>query len=59
LNPLGQVETGFIVPAVGARTGTFFGGLVACVLTFLITSRARDIRSLNMPGAEVRRAPTP
>jgi MFS family permease len=55
LNPLGQVETGFIVPAVGARSGTFFGGLVVCLLTLLITSRVRDIRSLNMPGAETRR----
>ncbi len=35
LNPLGQVETGLVVPLVGAREATFIGGLiVACITLF-------------------------
>lgn len=33
LSPLGQAETGFVVPLVGAREATFLGGLVVAVMT--------------------------
>lgn len=35
LNPLGQTETGLVVPLIGARQATFFGGLLVSVVTLL------------------------
>lgn len=37
LTPMGQVETGFVVPIVGAREATFVGGIVVTVVT-VVTS---------------------
>lgn len=33
LSPLGQTETGLVVPLVGAREATFFGGLLVAAVT--------------------------
>lgn len=38
LSPLGQTETGLMVPLVGAREATFFGGLLVAAVT-LVTAR--------------------
>jgi hypothetical protein len=35
LHPLGQTETGLVVPLVGAREATFLGGLLVAVVTLL------------------------
>lgn len=42
-NPLGQVETGVVVPLIGAREATFFGGSIVLLITMLTTSRIREI----------------
>lgn len=43
LNPLGQVETGVVVPLIGAREATFFGGSIVLLITMLTTLRIREI----------------
>ncbi|HYA28131.1 MAG TPA: MFS transporter, partial [Acidobacteriota bacterium] len=43
LNPLGQVETGFVVPLVGARQATFIGGSIVWLATILVTFWIREI----------------
>jgi hypothetical protein len=43
LNPLGQVETGFVVPVMGARPATFMGGSIVWLGTILVTFWIRDI----------------
>jgi len=35
LHPLGQTETGLVVPLIGAREATFFGGLLVSAVTLL------------------------
>jgi hypothetical protein len=35
LHPLGQVETGLVVPLIGAREATFLGGLLVTTVVFL------------------------
>jgi MFS family permease len=37
LHPLGQTETGLVVPVVGARAATVFGGLLVTLITILVT----------------------
>jgi MFS family permease len=55
VNPLGQVETGLVVPLVGAREATFFGGSMVCFVTLLLTYRIGEIRSFSMERSEARR----
>jgi MFS family permease len=43
LNPLGQVETGLLVPVVGARLATAFGGIIVASVTLLIAWRLSEI----------------
>jgi MFS family permease len=43
LNPLGQVETGLLVPVVGARLATAFGGIIVASVTLLTAWRLREI----------------
>ncbi len=51
LHPLGQAETGLVVPLVGAREATFLGGMVVTAVTILI---AWSIPGL--PGLRLREA---
>ena len=44
LNPLGQTETGLVVPLIGAREATLFGGLVVAVVTVLTAWRIPGLR---------------
>jgi MFS family permease len=39
LNPLGQVETGLMVPLVGAREATFIGGVIVVAITLFTAWR--------------------
>jgi len=43
LHPLGQTETGFIVPLIGAREATFAGGMIISVMTLLTVWRVPEI----------------
>jgi len=43
LHPLGQTETGLIVPLIGAREATFAGGMIISVMTLLTVWRVPAI----------------
>jgi hypothetical protein len=43
LHPLGQTETGLIVPLIGAREATFAGGIIISVMTLLTVWRVPEI----------------
>jgi MFS family permease len=43
LNPLGQTETGFVVPLLGAPAATFFGGLLVTAVTLITAWRVPEI----------------
>jgi MFS family permease len=43
LNPLGQVETGLLVPVAGARLATALGGIIVASVTLLTAWRLSDI----------------
>lgn len=43
LNPMGQVETGVMVPLIGAREATFFGGSIVWLITLLTIWRIPQI----------------
>jgi sugar phosphate permease len=49
LNPLGQVETGFVVPLIGAREATCLGGSIVWLGTLLVTYRVREIARFKLP----------
>jgi MFS family permease len=48
LNPMGQVETGVVVPLIGAREATFFGGSIVGLITMLTIWRIPQIRKFNL-----------
>ncbi len=52
LNPLGQVETGVVVPLIGAREATFFGGSIVLLITMLTTARIREIPRFSLLHAK-------
>jgi MFS family permease len=43
LHPLGQTETGLVVPLIGAREATFFGGLFVSLVTLVTVWRVPEI----------------
>jgi MFS family permease len=43
LHPLGQTETGFVVPLIGAREATFLGGLLVSLVTLATVWRVPEI----------------
>lgn len=49
LNPLGQVETGFVVPIIGAREATLLGGSIVWLSTMMVTWRVREIARFRLP----------
>lgn len=56
LNPLGQTETGLMVPLVGAREATFIGGLFVAAVTLFTAWRVPSLprfRWEEKEGAEV------
>jgi sugar phosphate permease len=48
LNPLGQVETGLVVPFVGARATTVLGGLIVSSMTLLTAWRVSEIPKFRL-----------
>lgn len=53
LNPLGQVESGLVVPLIGARAATVLGGLIVSAVTLATTLKLAEITrfSLDEPAA--------
>ena len=43
LHPLGQTETGLIVPLIGAREATFAGGIIISIMTLITVWRVPEI----------------
>lgn len=54
LSPLGQTETGLVVPLVGAREATFFGGLLVTAVTLLTTWKVHGLSRFQWEYREVR-----
>ena len=52
LSPLGQVETGLLVPLVGAREATFLGGSIVLCVSLLTAWRVPDIHRFRGHEAE-------
>ena len=52
LNPMGQVETGVVVPLIGAREATFLGGSIVLLITILTTARIREIARFRLDRAK-------
>ena len=48
LNPLGQVETGLIVPLIGAREATLTGAAIVWIITLLTTFQIRAIWQFSL-----------
>ncbi|HEX7233510.1 MAG TPA: MFS transporter [Candidatus Binatia bacterium] len=48
LNPLGQVETGLMVPVVGARVATVIGGLIVSAVTIATTLKLSDLPRFSL-----------
>ena len=57
LNPLGQVETGLLVPVVGARAATALGGLIVSAVTLATALKLSELPrfSLDTPRHELKR----
>jgi MFS family permease len=47
LSPLGQVETGLVVPLIGAREATFFGGSIVLCVTLLTAWRVPEVHQFR------------
>ena len=54
LHPLGQTETGLVVPLIGARQATLFGGLLVSAVTLAIAWRIPSIGQFRLiAGADL------
>jgi len=47
LHPLGQTETGLVVPLLGAREATFMGGIIITIMTLLTAWRIPEIAKFS------------
>ena len=56
LHPLGQTETGLIVPLLGAPAATFFGGLLVTAVTLITAWRVPEIPKFYWKETEDHRA---
>ncbi|HWO40346.1 MAG TPA: MFS transporter [Candidatus Eisenbacteria bacterium] len=54
LHPLGQTETGLVVPLIGAREATVLGGLVVSLLTLVTVWRVPGILRFRWSESEAR-----
>lgn len=52
LHPLGQLETGLLVPLLGAREATFAGGVVVLLATLITTRRIPEITKFRWDQRE-------
>jgi len=48
LNPLGQVETGLLVPVAGARAATVLGGLIVSTVTLATALKISELPRFNL-----------
>jgi MFS family permease len=53
LTPLGQVETGLLVPLVGAREATFLGGSIVLCVSLFTAWRVPDVHRFRGHGPDV------
>jgi MFS family permease len=56
LHPLGQTETGFVVPILGAPAATFLGGLLVSAVTLITAWRVPEIPKFRWQESEDDRA---
>ncbi len=54
LHPLGQAETGLVVPIVGAREATFLGGVLVAVVTLLTAWRVPALPQCRLEERKIR-----
>ena len=54
LHPLGQAETGLVVPLVGAREATFLGGILVAVMTLLTAWRVPALPQFRLEERKIR-----
>jgi len=54
LHPLGQTETGLMVPLIGARETTVVGGLLVSAVTLMIAWRIPSIVRFRLNESEER-----
>ncbi|HEU4340966.1 MAG TPA: MFS transporter [Candidatus Binatia bacterium] len=54
LHPLGQTQTGLVVPLIGARETTVLGGVLVCLVTLVIAWRVPGIRGFRWGEASQR-----
>jgi MFS family permease len=54
LHPLGQMETGLVVPLIGARLATCMGGLVISAVTLIIAWKVPALRKYRWDSESVR-----
>jgi MFS family permease len=54
LNPLGQTETGLVVPVIGAREATFLGGVFVSLVTLFTVWRVPAIVRYRWDGGDER-----
>lgn len=52
LHPLGQTQTGLLVPLIGAREATFLGGLLVSVVTLVTAWRIPEIPKFRWEESE-------
>jgi MFS family permease len=52
LHPLGQTETGLVVPLMGAPAATFFGGLLVTAVTLITAWRVPEIQKFRWKEME-------
>ena len=51
LNPLGQVESGIVVPLMGARAATVLGGLIVSAVTISTALKLSEVARFNLDAA--------
>jgi MFS family permease len=54
LHPLGQMETGLVVPLIGAREATCMGGLLISAVTLIIAWKVPALRKYRWDGESAR-----
>jgi len=52
LHPLGQVESGFLIPLIGVRETTLFGGILVTVVTLLTAWKVPSIAKFRWDDAK-------
>jgi MFS family permease len=52
LNPMGQLETGLVVPLIGARGTTVLGGTIVWLVTMLTAWRIREIPKFTLTNPQ-------